>query len=150
MFGGFRERAEYTYRLLRAPGTAFLVVAAPEPTRCGRRRTSWSGSTRERHAAGRAGPEPGAPLAARPGCRRRAAWPPPRRCRGWTTSESAALGITALRLHAERMRQAERSAGWPSASPPRTRSSRSPQIPAQADDVHDLDGLRAIGQAFGG
>src|SRR5258706_15975938 len=29
MFGGFRERAEYTYRLLRAPGTAFLVVAAP-------------------------------------------------------------------------------------------------------------------------
>src|SRR6202042_2809388 len=31
MFGGFRERAEYTYRLLRAPGTAFLVIAAPEP-----------------------------------------------------------------------------------------------------------------------
>ncbi len=30
MFGGFRERAEYTYQLLRAPGTAFLVVAAPE------------------------------------------------------------------------------------------------------------------------
>src|SRR5271166_4270868 len=30
MFGGFRERAEYTYRLLRAPGTAFLVIAAPE------------------------------------------------------------------------------------------------------------------------
>src|SRR5580693_7408595 len=31
MFGGFRERADYTYRLLRAPGTAFLVIAAPEP-----------------------------------------------------------------------------------------------------------------------
>src|SRR6201986_575574 len=31
MFGGFRERAEWTYRLLQAPGTAFLVVAAPEP-----------------------------------------------------------------------------------------------------------------------
>ena len=31
MFGGFRERAEGTYRLLQAPGTAFLVVAAPEP-----------------------------------------------------------------------------------------------------------------------
>src|SRR6202042_409426 len=30
MFGGFRERADYTYQLLRAPGTAFLVVAAPE------------------------------------------------------------------------------------------------------------------------
>src|SRR5260370_2285232 len=31
MFGGFRERAEGTYRLLQTPGTAFLVVAAPEP-----------------------------------------------------------------------------------------------------------------------
>ena len=30
MFGGFRERAESTYRLLQAPGTAFLVIAAPE------------------------------------------------------------------------------------------------------------------------
>ncbi|MFC7218097.1 ArsA family ATPase [Streptomyces polyrhachis] len=29
-FGGFRKRAEATYRLLQAPGTAFLVVAAPE------------------------------------------------------------------------------------------------------------------------
>ena len=31
MFGGFRERATATYELLRRPGTAFLVVAAPEP-----------------------------------------------------------------------------------------------------------------------
>lgn len=31
MFGGFRERAQATYDLLRAPGTAFLVVATPEP-----------------------------------------------------------------------------------------------------------------------
>jgi len=30
MFGGFRERADTTYRLLQAPGTAFVVVAAPE------------------------------------------------------------------------------------------------------------------------
>jgi anion-transporting ArsA/GET3 family ATPase len=30
MFGGFRKRADATYRLLQAPGTAFLVVAAPE------------------------------------------------------------------------------------------------------------------------
>lgn len=43
MFGGFRTRADATYRLLQAPGTAFLVVAAPERTRCERRRTSWSG-----------------------------------------------------------------------------------------------------------
>src|ERR1700749_2541052 len=31
MFGGFRERADATYRLLQAPGTAFLVIATPEP-----------------------------------------------------------------------------------------------------------------------
>ncbi|MFF5422522.1 ArsA family ATPase, partial [Streptomyces misionensis] len=30
MFGGFRTRADATYTLLQAPGTAFLVVAAPE------------------------------------------------------------------------------------------------------------------------
>ena len=31
MFGGFRERAQGTYDLLKAPGTAFVVVAAPQP-----------------------------------------------------------------------------------------------------------------------
>ncbi len=30
MFGGFRERADLTYALLKEPATAFLVVAAPE------------------------------------------------------------------------------------------------------------------------
>ena len=31
LFGGFRQRAQKTYQLLQADGTAFLVVAAPEP-----------------------------------------------------------------------------------------------------------------------
>ncbi len=31
LFGGFRQRAEKTYALLQADGTAFLVVATPEP-----------------------------------------------------------------------------------------------------------------------
>jgi anion-transporting ArsA/GET3 family ATPase len=31
MFGGFRERAESTYQLMRSPGTSFVVIAAPEP-----------------------------------------------------------------------------------------------------------------------
>ncbi|MFE9836370.1 ArsA family ATPase [Streptomyces sp. NPDC005551] len=30
MFGGFRKRADATFKLLQAPGTAFLVVAVPE------------------------------------------------------------------------------------------------------------------------
>src|SRR4051812_25639588 len=31
LFGGFRQRAQKTYRLLQARGAAFLVIAAPEP-----------------------------------------------------------------------------------------------------------------------
>jgi anion-transporting ArsA/GET3 family ATPase len=31
MFGGLRQRADATAKLLRAPGTVFVVVAAPEP-----------------------------------------------------------------------------------------------------------------------
>ena len=31
LFGGFRQRAQRTFSLLQAPGTAFLVIAAPEP-----------------------------------------------------------------------------------------------------------------------
>ena len=31
MFGGFRDRADETFRVLQAPETAFLVVAVPEP-----------------------------------------------------------------------------------------------------------------------
>jgi anion-transporting ArsA/GET3 family ATPase len=31
MFGGFRDRAQETYRLLQHPSTAFVVVASPEP-----------------------------------------------------------------------------------------------------------------------
>ncbi len=31
MFGGFRERANNTYQLLRQPGTEFLVISAAEP-----------------------------------------------------------------------------------------------------------------------
>src|ERR671920_888703 len=31
LFGGFRQRAQRTFELLQAEGTAFLVVAAPEP-----------------------------------------------------------------------------------------------------------------------
>lgn len=42
MFGGFQERADRTYALLKQSGTEFVVVAAPNPTRCARRRSSWN------------------------------------------------------------------------------------------------------------
>jgi anion-transporting ArsA/GET3 family ATPase len=148
MFGGFRERAEYTYRLLRAPGTAFLVIAAPEPDAL--REASYFVERLERDGMPLAGlivnrvhRSPAARLSA---ARSLAAV---EALQGLPDSDSSKLAITALRLHAERMRQAasERrlAQGFTEAHPfvPVAR------IPAQPEDVHDLDGLRAIGIAFG-
>ena len=147
MFGGFRERAEYTYRLLRAPGTAFLVIAAPEPDalreasyfveRLGRDEMPLAGLVLNRvHRS------PAARLSA---ARSLAA---AETLQGLDQSESTGLGIAALRLHAERMRQAEserRLARRFTAAHPLVPVA---QVPAQPDDVHDLNGLRVIGSAF--
>ena len=80
MFGGFRERAEYTYQLLQRAGHR---VPGDRGARAGRaaggvvlRGAAGAGPD----AAGRAGPEPGAPARPRPGCPPRAAWPPRRPC----------------------------------------------------------------------
>jgi anion-transporting ArsA/GET3 family ATPase len=147
MFGGFRERAEYTYRLLRAPGTAFLVVAAPENDAL--REASYFVERLERDGMPLAGlvlnrvhHSPAARLSA---ARSLAAV---EALQGLGDSESSALGITALRLHAERMGQAaaeRRLAERFTTAHPLVPVAR---VPAQPDDVHDLDGLRVIGQAF--
>jgi anion-transporting ArsA/GET3 family ATPase len=147
MFGGFRERAEYTYRLLRAPGTAFLVVAAPENDAL--REASYFVERLERDGMPLAGlvlnrvhHSPAARLSA---ARSLAAV---EALQGLGDSESSALGITALRLHAERMGQAaaeRRLAERFNTAHPLVPVAR---VPAQPDDVHDLDGLRVIGQAF--
>ncbi len=149
MFGGFRERAEYTYRLLRAPGTAFLVIAAPEPDAL--REASYFVERLERDGMPLAGlilnrvhRSPAARLSA---ARSLAA---AETLQGQDDSESTALGINALRMHAERMRQAEserRLARRFTAAHPYVPVA---QIPAQPDDVHDLAGLRVIGAAFTG
>ena len=149
MFGGFRERAEYTYRLLHAPGTAFLVIAAPGPDAL--REASYFVERLELDEMPLAGLVlnrvhrlPAARLSA---ARSLAA---AETLQGQADSESAALGIAALRLHAERMHQAEserRLARRFTAAHPLVPVA---QVPAQPDDVHDLDGLRAIGAAFAG
>ena len=93
MFGGFRERANATYALLRSPGTAFVVVAAPEPDALREAAYFVDRLSAEEHAAGRAGAQPHPPGAgpavggtgpARPrtGRARRRRWPP--RCCGCT------------------------------------------------------------------
>src|SRR5262249_29038558 len=67
---------------------------------------------------------------------------------GLADSEWSELGVAALQLHADRMRQSasERklSERFTAAHPLVPVA----QIPAQPDDVHDLAGLREIGRAF--
>ena len=149
MFGGFRERADYTYRLLRAPGTSFLVIAAPEQDAL--REASYFV---ERLA------EEGMPLAGLvlnrvhrlPAARLSAA-------RSLAASEtlqasdgegggSHALTVAALRLHAERMQQSaieHRVAEHFTSAHPHVPVA---EVPAQPDDVHDLAGLAAVGDSF--
>jgi len=176
MFGGFRERADYTYQLLRAPGTAFLVIAAPEPdalreasyfverlaqegmplaglmlnrvhrSPAGRLSAARSlaaaetlqGIDERAGAVARSRPASGDPSAGDSATAGRARERPP----------THSLAISALRLHAGRMQLAatERrvTEHFTSAHPlvPIT------EVPAQPDDVHDLAGLRIIGQSF--
>jgi anion-transporting ArsA/GET3 family ATPase len=148
MFGGFRERADYTYQLLRAPGTAFLVVAAPEPDAL--REASYFV---ERLA------QEGMPLAGlvlnrvhRPPAARLSA------ARSQAAAETLAadggsaaqhpLTIAALRLHAEQMQLAvheHRVAEHFTSAHPHVPVA---EVPAQPDDVHDLAGLGAVGDSF--
>jgi anion-transporting ArsA/GET3 family ATPase len=141
-FGGFRERADATYRLLQADGTAFVVVAAPE--RDALREASYFV---ERLAADRM-PLAGLVLnrvqvtAAEGLSADRAS------TAAEDLEEAGEHELTAglLRLHADRMRRraAERAlaARFTGAHPdvPVAR------IPVRPEDVHDLDELRSVGE----
>jgi anion-transporting ArsA/GET3 family ATPase len=148
MFGGFRERAEYTYRLLRMPGTAFLVIAAPKHDAL--REASYFVERLERDGMPLAGlilnrmhRSPAARLSA---ARSLAA---AETLQGQAESESSQIAITALRLHADRMRQAAAERRFAQRFTTAHPLVPVAQIPAQPEDIHDLDGLRAIGKAFG-
>jgi anion-transporting ArsA/GET3 family ATPase len=166
MFGGFRERAEDTYRLLQTPGTAFLVVATPEPDalreasyfveRLAEDRMPLAGLILNRvHRS------PAARLsAARSLAAAEALLPaggtaenaPPAGGNGADGPLADAtrypLAVAALRLHAERMqliaaerRQAQRfTAAHPGVPVAR--------VAAQPEDVHDLAALRVIGDSL--
>jgi anion-transporting ArsA/GET3 family ATPase len=162
MFGGFRDRAEYTYQLLRAPGTAFLVVAAPEDDAL--REASYFVErldTERMPLAGlllnRVQRLPAAQLSAARSLAAAEVLQPAdnddvgcsltRRENGAEDS-ARVLAIAALRLHADRMELGatqRRAAEHFIAAHPLVPVA---EIPAQPEDVHDLDGLRMIGQAF--
>ena len=141
MFGGFRERADQTYQLLKADGTAFLVVAAPEPDalreasffveRLSAEEMPLGGLILNRvHQA----PASLSGRAAEAALERLEAGP-----------EDAPLAATALRVHvvgsdaaAADARMARRFA----AAHPSVPTARVAALPA---DVHDLTGLRTVG-----
>jgi anion-transporting ArsA/GET3 family ATPase len=143
-FGGFRERAEATYALLQAPGTEFLVVAAPEPDAL--REASYFV---ERLAEDRM------PLAGLILNRvHRTSAPELSAERSSGAAEQLAdlkqhpLTAGLLRLHAERAQRVSRERhlvrGFTSAFPQVCVA----EAVAQASDVHDLDGLRRVGESL--
>jgi anion-transporting ArsA/GET3 family ATPase len=145
MFGGFRERAKATYDLLRADGTAFVVVASPEPD-----------ALREAaYFVDRLAGE-GMPLAGLVVNRTHpvlAELPAPRALAAADALESngaAPLASAVLRLHADRVEVAERErrllARFCGAHP----AVPVVGVPALADDVSDLDSLREIGRRLAG
>ncbi|MFL6088934.1 MAG: ArsA family ATPase [Aeromicrobium sp.] len=146
VFGGFRQRAEATFRLLQADETAFLVVAAPEPDAIreaayfAERLTSenmpLAGLVVNRFHV-RAGRGISA-VDAESGAKRLAA----------DAGDDAARTATSelLLVHAERARRSQREesvAARFTSSHPHVPTAR---VPALASDVHDLAGLREIGE----
>jgi anion-transporting ArsA/GET3 family ATPase len=144
VFGGFRARAQQTYALLQAPGTAFLVVAAPEPDalreaayfveRLGEEQMPLAGLV-----VNRASPAALGSLSADE------AMAAATRLRRDPSSPTAPLTAGLLRLHADRVRMVEREAVLRARFAAAHPSVATAVVPALAGDVHDLDGLRVIG-----
>jgi len=146
MFGGFRERADATYRLLQTPGTAFLVVAAPEPDALREasyfvERLAGEGMPLSGLVLNRVHTGPAEGLSAQRALSAAA-----------ELEDTGQHALTAglLRIHADRMRLSERersvSASFRRAHP----QVAVVEVPARPQDVHDLDGLRGIGTALAG
>ncbi len=146
VFGGFRERAEHTYTLLQAPGTAFLVVAAPEPDAV--REATYFVERLAEDAMPLAG------LVLNRVHRSEAA--------GLSAQRSAAaaeqlagdrthvLTTGLLRLHAERMQRIAQERHVISRFTAAFPQVKVAEAAAQASDVHDLDGLRRVAAGLAG
>jgi anion-transporting ArsA/GET3 family ATPase len=142
LFGGFRQRAQKTFSLLQADGTAFVVIAAPEPDALREAAYFVERLTEdEMPLAGlvinRASPPVTAGLSveeATAAADRLVA----------TEADSTTAGL--LRLHADRarivMREAHLRERWATEHP----GVASTVVPALSTDVHDLDGLRRVGE----
>jgi anion-transporting ArsA/GET3 family ATPase len=153
MFGGFRERADATYKLLQAPGTSFLVIATPEPDalreasyfveRLAEERMPLAGLILNRvHSAssGRAG-------ASYVGASELSAARSLAAAENLETISQAQYSVAAaaLRLHAERMNLGERERRVAGSFMSTHPAIPVLEVPALPEDVHDLAGLRRIG-----
>ena len=146
MFGGFRERADATYKLLKERGTHFVVVAVPE--RDALREAAYFVERLSNEQM---------PLATMVLNRvHRSSAPELSVERSLAAAETldeageSELTAALLRIHADRMGAASsdsRMAQRFSAAHPGVPVV---QVQAQAGDVHDLDGLRTIGAELGG
>ncbi|MDP3711725.1 MAG: ArsA family ATPase [Mycobacteriales bacterium] len=144
LFGGFRERAQTTYDLLKADGTAFVVVAAPE--RDALREAAYFV---ERLA------EESMPLAGLVVNRvHRSAVEGLTEQRSLAAAEqvedSSPLTASVLRLHAERVALAAREARLQQRFSTAHPHVAVVEVAAQPGDVHDLDGLRSVGADLAG
>jgi len=151
MFGGFRERADVTYALLKEPATAFVVVAAPE--RDALREAAYFVDRLESEGMPLAGvvvnrmQTLGAPALSGS---RAAAAAEQLEDRGDTVADDDLAGLTPalLRLHADLAAVATRHDGHVRrfvAGHPGVRLST---VPASATDIHDLEVLRTVGAAL--
>ena len=159
MFGGFRERSEATFKLLQAPGTSFLVIATPEPDalreasyfveRLDEERMPLAGLILNRvHSALGSGASVSRLSAARSLAAAETLEAMPNEGAATATSTGYSVTAAALRLHAERMNLGERerrvSGSFMSTHP----AVPVIEVPALPEDVHDLAGLRRVGEAF--
>src|SRR4051794_22874311 len=146
LFGGFRLRAQKTFELLQADGTAFLVVAAPEPDAL--REAAYFVerlSEDDMPVAGLVVNRVSAP--ASDAVSAEEAMAAAQRLRR-QDPESLTAGL--LRLHADRVRMVEREARLRSRFEAAHPQVPTAVVPALAGDVHDLDGLRQVGSLLAG
>jgi anion-transporting ArsA/GET3 family ATPase len=148
MFGGFRARAQQTFALLQQPGTAFVVVAAPEPD-----------ALREaaffvERLAGENMPLAGLVVnrASRLGFESLSGEQALAAAERLEAAGDDATAVTAglLRLHADRSRIVARERHLRqrfTAAHPHVPTA---VVPALSTDVHDLDGLRQVGALLAG
>jgi anion-transporting ArsA/GET3 family ATPase len=146
LFGGFRQRAQKTFELLQADGTAFLVVAAPEPDALREaayfvERLAEDGMPLMGLIVNRASPEPRGTVSADE------AMTAATRLRQ-RDPESLTAGL--LRLHADQSRIVEREEGLRARFAAAHPQVPTAVVPALPGDVHDLAGLRRIGELLAG